>query len=128
MSRRPHEPTAATRGQVKTLTAMGINELDVGRFFGISPPTLRKYYQAELETGHIEANATVAKSLYQLATHKTKPNPTACIFWLKCRAGWREDDIGGMGKKELADLMAKTAEKGTEWDNLLTPPAAAADK
>ncbi len=52
--------------------------------------SLRKHYRVELDTGHIEANAKVAKSLFRLATHSTNPNITAIIFWLRTRAGWKD--------------------------------------
>ena len=120
IGRKPHEPTAERREKVKTLTAMGTGDCDVARALEISLPTLRKYYTRELETGSIEANAEVAFSLFQIATHKTRPSATACIFWLKARAGWCEGDLSGMGKKELADVMAR-ASGGSEWDKLLAP-------
>lgn len=119
MGRPQHVPDEKTRLQVKLMAAMGTSVIDIGKVVGISHPTVQKHYMAELETGHIEANAKVAQSLYQQATHRTKPNVTACIFWLKCRAGWREDQEA-MGKKEMAELLAKVAQKGTDWEKLLT--------
>lgn len=71
----------------------------------------------ELEAGHVRANAQVAQSLFNQATNEVKPNVTAAIFWLKCRAGWRED--GDMGKKEAAQALSRVAAKGTQWDGLL---------
>lgn len=123
LGRKPHEPTPEQRTKVRMLVAMGVAECDVARFYEMTVPTLRKHYMRELETGHIEANAQVARSLFQIATHKTRPNATACIFWLKARAGWREEDTLGMGKKELADVMARVSDRGSDWDKLLTPKA-----
>jgi hypothetical protein len=54
----------------------------------ISPLTLSKHFARELEEGRYEANAKVAKSLFKQATDGE--NVTAMIFWLKTRAGWRE--------------------------------------
>ena len=120
VGRKPHEPTDERRDKVKMLNAMGIDDCDVARALEVSLPTLRKHYTRELETGHIEANAEVARSLFKLATDKNKPNTTACMFWLRARAGWCEGDTYGMGKKEMADLMAR-ASGGSEWDKLLAP-------
>ncbi len=47
-----------------------------------------------------------------------KPSVAAAIFWLKCRAGWREEGDEA-GKKETAALLSKVADKGTDWEGLL---------
>lgn len=118
MGRKPYEPTEKDRLQVKMLSAMGIPDYDIAKVMQISPPTLRKYFFTELESGHIEANAQVAQSLFKQATDKDKPNVSAAIFWLKCRARWRENDEA-LGKKEQADLIAKQKPEGGMWDGLL---------
>ncbi len=116
--RRVYKPDDKTRAQVKMLAAMGVPDFDIAKVIGISSPTMRKYYMVELETGHIEANAQVAQSLFKQATNKDKPNVSAAIFWLKCRAGWREE-AEDSGKKEARELLAKVADKGTDWEGLL---------
>jgi len=116
--RPPYEPTDKDRGQVKLMAAMGIPDYDIAKVMSLSGPTLRKYFWTELETGHIEANAKVAQSLFRQATNVEKPNVSAAIFWLKCRAGWREDSAEP-GKKEQLSNLAKSAEDGTTWDGLL---------
>lgn len=116
--RRAYKPDDKTRAQVKMLAAMGVPDFDIAKVIGISSPTMRKYYMVELETGHIEANAQVAQSLFKQATNKDKPNVSAAIFWLKCRAGWRED-VEDSSKKEARELLSKVADKGTDWEGLL---------
>jgi hypothetical protein len=117
-------PTDRDRGQVKTMGAMGIPDYDIAKVIGVSVPTLRKYFRSELDTGHIEANAKVAQSLFKQATGE-KPNVTAAIFWLKARAGWRDgsrpmhEEDETPGKKAQAQQAARTAAAGTEWDGLL---------
>ncbi|MFN9969396.1 MAG: hypothetical protein ACK58T_05800, partial [Phycisphaerae bacterium] len=62
----------------------------------------------------------VAQSLFRKATGDTNQSVQAAIFWLKARAGWRDkspDEI--VGKKEQADITARTAERGTDWERLL---------
>lgn len=118
MGRKPHTPDDKTRAQVKMLAGMGVPDFDIAKVIGLSGPTMRKYYMAELETGHIEANAKVAQSLFKQATNPDKPNVAAAIFWLKCRSGWREDQ-DTPGKKEAADVLSRVAQKGTEWEGLL---------
>lgn len=55
---------------------------------GISPPTLRKHYKAELKNGAPEANARISASVYQMAT--TGKNIVAAIWWEKTRRGFSE--------------------------------------
>ncbi len=114
-----YQPTDRDRKQVRMMSGMGIPDYDIAKVIGISGPTMRKYYMAELETGHIEANAQVAQSLFKQATNKDKPNVSAAIFWLKCRAEWREDGKEEMGKKEAREVLSKVADRGTDWEGLL---------
>lgn len=113
-----YEPTEKDRAQVSLLAAMGIPDYDIAKVMQISGPTLRKYFGPELEVGHIQANAKVAQSLYKQATDTTKPSVAAAIFWLKCRAGWKEDPPSD-GKKAAAEQAAYRAHDGTSWEGLL---------
>ena len=73
---------------VKTMTAMGANQTDVGMRIGVrSPKTIRKYFRKELDQGGSEANMTVAQALYNKAK---EGDVKAAMFWLRCRAGWRD--------------------------------------
>jgi len=91
MSRRPHAPTDQTRQTVKGLIGCGFKVDDTAKMLAIDPKTLRKHYPAELETGHLTANAAVAQSLFKKATAGTgKDSVVAAIFWLKARAGWKD--------------------------------------
>jgi hypothetical protein len=80
VGRPAHQPTDQNRLQVKTLAAVGIRHAD----------TLAKYYRQELDDGRVDANAVIAKSLYEQAKNG---NTTAQIFWLKTRAGWKETQV-----------------------------------
>jgi hypothetical protein len=116
--RPPHEYSDKLAKQIKMLSAMGVPDFDIAKVVGLSGPTMRKYYTAELEVGHIEANAQVAQSLFRQATNSNKPNVAAAIFWMKCRAGWSEHQ-DELGKKEVAAALAKAADVGTSWEGLL---------
>lgn len=100
------------------MAGFGIPVLDIATVVNISEPTLRKYYAAELEQGQIKANVQVAQSLFRRALSDAPNAVTAAIFWLKCRAGWREESEQP-GKKEAARESAMNAERGTSWDKLL---------
>ncbi len=118
--RTPFAPTDKDRATVKSMSAFGVPTDDIAKVLSISPKTLRKYFWQELELGYIEANAKVAQSLFRKATGDTNQSVQAAIFWLKARAGWRDkspDEI--VGKKEQADITARTAERGTDWERLL---------
>jgi hypothetical protein len=88
----PHEPTDTTRTVVRALAAFGATREDIAGQLAINIKTLDKHYRRELDLGRIEATARVAERLYKLATQEeiTGASVTAMIFWLKCRAGWRE--------------------------------------
>ncbi len=106
-----HRPTDETRGKVSALSAYGIPHDEIAAYLGITKTTLEKHYRHELTTGLINANAKIAETLYKKAKDG---DTTACIFWLKTRARWREVqkmELSGEVKNELevsttlADLM-----------------------
>jgi hypothetical protein len=85
--RPPHLPDATTRNKVFMLSTVGTRHEDIATVIGISADTLTKYYHDELAKGRIEANASVAETLFKQAK---EGNTTAMIFWLKSRAKWKE--------------------------------------
>lgn len=98
-----HKPTDDTRKSVKAMAAYGIPHLDISTAVGITTKTLRKHYRAELDVGHINANAQVVGSLFKLAIGG---NVTAAIFWTKARMGWSDRGIAP-GDDETAEERAK---------------------
>ena len=90
MGRRAHQPDPVARRQVEAMSAYGVPETDIARVLGIDPKTLRKHYRDELDTGGIKANSRIAESLYRKAMGDGPQSVTACIFWLKTRAQWKE--------------------------------------
>lgn len=86
-----HEPTAATRGAVESMTAYGIPQDEIARSLGITANTLRKHYRDEIETAVTKANARVAQTLFKMATDPShKSCAASAMFWAKTRMGWRE--------------------------------------
>ena len=86
-----HKPSDDRRKQVMMMAGMGLRHIDIGRLVKLDPKTLRKYYRHELDTGMAEANLRVAQSLYHMAVREHIPS--AAIFWLKARAGWKDHDV-----------------------------------
>jgi hypothetical protein len=101
------EPKPEHRQLVVLLRGVGYTEEQVAKLInwpqGIDPKTLRKHFGEELEHGDIFAHAQVAKTLFSVATDKTHKNVvTAGIFYLKARAGWRDQDArSAVGKVEV---------------------------
>lgn len=123
MGRPTYKPTEETRRLVESLSAAGTRYEDIALYLGITRPTLDKYYSTELKLGTIKANTAIANTLYQQAK---EGNTTACMFWLKTRAGWRETQRVEMsadvkaklsGKITLADLMLENFAKKGEKKN-----------
>jgi len=122
MARAAHQPTDASRRQVEAMAGYGVPEWDIAKVLGIDPKTLRKHYPAELELGHVKANARVAESLFKkaIAADLTAPAVNAAIFWLKTRAGWREPPRAEeLGKKEVQHAEAQVAHVGSDWERIL---------
>tara|TARA_B100000700_G_scaffold38503_2_gene38402 strand:+ start:1376 stop:1762 length:387 start_codon:yes stop_codon:yes gene_type:complete len=89
MQGKKHDPTDGNRAMVKTMAAVGTKHEDIAFKLEISADTLTKYYRKELDDGRIDANAAIARSLFDTAR---SGNLTAQMFWLKTRAGWKETD------------------------------------
>jgi hypothetical protein len=105
MARPQHQPTDEQRRQVMTLAGLGITQDQIANLLHLAPKTLRLRYRNELDTGTTEANIRVARSLFNMATKEG--NVAAQIFWLKVRAGWREQqavNIGGTDRPVGIDL------------------------
>ena len=89
MPRAPFVPTVEQRRVVKSVAAYGMPQAQIAAMIGLrSEKTLRKHFRNELDLGAAEANGAVAQSLFRMAT--VEKRPVAAIFWLKCRAAWRE--------------------------------------
>lgn len=82
-----HKPTDENRKIARTLAAVGVPHEDIALKLDISADTLVKYYKLELDAGRIDANASIAQTLFQQAKNG---NTAAAIFWLKTRARWKE--------------------------------------
>ncbi len=110
-----HVPTETSRAEVKALTSFGNTQEQICAYLDIDDKTLHKYYRRELDTAVIQANAQVAKRLFNKAV--AQDDLSAQIFWLKTRARWRTDDAERLAdendnlKDELKELRAKLAEK-----------------
>ena len=95
MPRPKLRPTDEQRRLVKSLSAYGVPQEQIANRIEIrSPKTLRKYFREELDGGALEANSNVARTLYKMATSGN--HPSATMFWLRNRAGWKERPMNEM--------------------------------
>jgi hypothetical protein len=83
-----HAPTDKDRLTVKVMVAGGIDQVAIAGVLGISKPTLRKWYKAEIATAKAEADSRISLSLFQMGT--TGKNVAAAIWWEKTRRGMSE--------------------------------------
>ncbi len=99
-----HTPTTETRELVERMCMAGIPETAQAQVVGISRGTLRRHYKEILRLSLLRKNAEAAELLWQKVR---AGNVTALIFWLKCRAGWKETmAVQPLGKDgEPADAM-----------------------
>ena len=97
------QPTEEQRRLAKSLAAMGNKQEEIASILGIrSAKTLRKHYRQELDRGALEANSQIAQALFKKAKDG---DTTAQIFWLKCRAGWRERSVSEPGTAPEAPFL-----------------------
>lgn len=108
--------TDEQRYSVELMTSIGIRQDDIAKAIGISDVTLRRHFAPELAVGKTKVIARVADSVIRQAL---AGNMTAAIFFLKTKAGWREQAAEDLGKKEQREAIARTAERGTDWEALL---------
>jgi hypothetical protein len=85
-----HVPTDEGRRLVEVLASCGVPHEEIGRIVGTSRRALGRHYRDQLAIGRVRANAKVAGNLFKLALGDGPGAVTACIFWLKCRAGWHQ--------------------------------------
>lgn len=89
MPRPQLKPTDEQRQLVKFLVGTGAKQIEIAQLIGIrSDKTLRRHFRDEINRGVVEANGKAAQAL---AKKINEGSVAAIIFWLKCRAGWRED-------------------------------------
>ena len=114
---KPHVPDDKDRLLVKSLSAVGMPYEDISRKLKITSDTLVKYYKDELELGRADANAEIARTLYQQAKNS---NVAAMMFWLKTRARWTEKhqhEISGIDGQPIVTRIERVIIDHTENTN-----------
>jgi hypothetical protein len=107
-----YEPTEEMRKQVELLSGIGVPLEQICTIAGVDRKTLAKYYREAIDMGYAKANSRISKRLFDIAMGDSKESLTACIFWLKCRAGWKppaevEVNIDNSNKAAIINLPAE---------------------
>lgn len=132
------KPTPAMRAKVAVAAGGGARHVDIAIALGISQPTLRKHFEAELSHGAASKRLEVLGALFRSAK---KGSVSAAKAYLALEPeiacpplppgqeaaapGPKAAGPAGvpLGKKEQAAADAVTAAVGTEWDALLPKTA-----
>lgn len=87
-----HVPTDMTHYQVAQMSSMNFTHEEIAKILGLTRETLYKYYRDDLDYGKALCTAKVGMRLFKVATEaEGREALAAMIFWLKTRAGWKEN-------------------------------------
>jgi len=89
VGRPKYVPTAATEEQVEKLAGLGIPLDKIALIVNLSRHTLEDNYREAIDRGNAKTLNLVTQRLFDIAMGSSKESLSACIFWLKCRAGWK---------------------------------------
>lgn len=84
-----HRPNDTTRRQVNGMALAGLSHDRIARLIGISDVSLRKHYKVELEN----EGFVLGEIAQGLAQRAMDGDTVSSIFYLKARAGWRDQHV-----------------------------------
>ena len=135
-----HVPTAALRRKVSIGAGGGMRHEAIALAIGVSVPTLRKHYEAELSTVAMQRRMEALQGVHKAAM---RGSSSAAKLFLANEPEFTPPPADGdvrpepaaapaaapapaakLGKKEAANAAATTAQVGTGWDGLLPGSAA----
>lgn len=120
--RPPFLPSLEQRERVAIAAGAGMSHEEIAIGLGIDRHTLAKHFEYELSSGAYAKRLEVIEAMHQAAikgsvsaqkayaelSPKITPPPVA-----------KPEKAPALGKKEIAQRDAITAQAGTDWDNLL---------
>jgi AcrR family transcriptional regulator len=98
-----YEPTQRDREQVEALAGYGLRADQIADTIGVARSTLFKHFADEIKRGGAVASGRVHQTAYQMAT--SGRHPASTMFWLKCRAGWRETNVLEIAKLPKLEVV-----------------------
>lgn len=84
-----HRPNDTTKRQVQGMALAGLDHDRIGRLIGISGDCLRRHYRVELE----QEGLVLGEIAQNLAQRAMDGDTISSIFYLKARAGWRDQHV-----------------------------------
>ena len=89
----PYTENFADADKVLKAAGAAMTIKEICALIGISEPTLRRCYRAELDSGHAIAISKVANVAFQIATDVNHPKVAQMAqFWLRSRGKWQLND------------------------------------
>lgn len=101
--------------KIEMLAMFGLPQEKISSFFRMSKSKFMYHVnksekaRAALDRGYAKAEKEVSKVAYEMAT--SGKNTAATMFWLKCRAGWKETQVQEIKKTTVEDLVNGAAKK-----------------
>jgi AcrR family transcriptional regulator len=134
--RKAWRPSDAERAKVRQWLALGMSPADVARRLGRTEPTVRRHFREEIATAQAVVEAELIDALMKSAKGgnvtairtalerlgQTKLAALEAELGKPAAPGRKEPKPEPIGKKMQAQLDARTAAQGTEWDGLLPEP------
>ena len=107
-----HRPNDTTKRQVQGMALAGLDHDRIGRLIGISGDCLRRHYRTELE----QEGLVLGEIAQNLAQRAMDGDTISSIFYLKARAGWRDQHVKidqsvqvvDTAKHRLLDMLSTT--------------------
>lgn len=120
----PHVPTDKDRQMVEVLSGFAIPTAKIADVLDISQPTLLKAYEKEIRRGSAMVESKLVGNLLRIAGGTDGAALKAIMFALNCRFGWsaytpRPAQEVPLGKKEAAEIEAKSAHQDSDWSGLV---------
>lgn len=103
--------------QIETLAGYGLTDEHISDVVGIPESSIKAKCKEVLATGRSKALAAVTQSAYRMAVDGK--NPAMTMFYLKCRARWRETDKNNEMETDTpaptrVEIIVKEARRGVE--------------
>ena len=84
-----HHPNDTDRAKIEAYAALAMPEEIIAELLEIPLEEMQKHYARDLLLAPHKTNSRIAK---RMLDDGLSGNTTAQIFWLKARAGWKEQD------------------------------------
>ncbi len=127
MAKQPIQLSEKEIGQIRTMAGMGLSIQKIALILGLSEATFYRKkklipeVQAAYETGLAQAEYTISKTLYSMATNDK--NLTAIIWWEKTRFGRSEKaEISHTVQSDAPQVVVYLPDNGRDEVKLGKPP------